>query len=341
MENIVHKVTKRELASFFNSTFYQNLENIPFTSLRLNSYLNNPNSQPNDVILYYIINNNQIISYRTLLHDKLFNDKIIVWSSGNWTHPNHRNKGYSSLLFKEVENDYPQQSIIYTKSIASNKVYQKFNQYRSIIDKDASELHYNFTILDKKFPQIVSKLLNLFFKKSSKKIDLNQIKITSKIANINPILFEKNTEDLFPLTIEKINWITNFPWIATERTNINEETNYDFSLFDSSFKSDFFTINETGFIYRNIRKKEYYIHYIFYKTNEDAIAIAKFIINEFNENNLSTIIVKDLTIKKLIKQLQRPIFSKPHKNFLIYHKNLETVICNKKIQNGVGELIFT
>ncbi|UWX66426.1 hypothetical protein NZD85_11120 [Empedobacter stercoris] len=339
------KIKKKDLDCFFHSDFYKNLTHVPLTLNRLTSYVHNPYSNENDYVLYLLIENEQIISYRTLLHDKNSKDEIFVWSSGSWTNPSFRKKGYSKQLFLEVRKDYSDKIIIYTRSISSKILYQSFKDLYFIEDHHSKELHYDFSILNKKFPKIISSILNKFIRIKSNKEYKNQFKISKLNIDTSIFLDEQISNDLFPLTIEKIKWIKNYPWLHQKSEAKNSNQIFDFSFIDSSFKSDAFEMtnkNEqvTAFYYRNIRQNIFYLHYVYYQSNKEALMIAEAILEEFNGEKLSIIVIRDKVIQDYIRKLQKPLFIKSYKNFLYISEDKKYHL-TKNIQHGIGELIFT
>ncbi|MBQ0147936.1 MAG: hypothetical protein KBS93_05720 [Flavobacteriaceae bacterium] len=342
----IRRVKKKELCSFFSSDFYAHLKHIPFTELRLKSYQNNPNSDPEDYILYFIVHNNQIISYRTLLFDKMFDDSKIIWSSGSWTNIRYRKMGLSKKLFMEVEKDYPQQSFIYTRSLASKKLYDSLPYFHPIVDLESKELHYDFSILKKKIHSKYVDRINKILPKNKAElqncIEFKNLKSTE--VSINSFLKLNTTDELFPLSEKKLHWILNFPWLSKDEIILNEQV-YDFSINDASFLCDcFFSIrnNQLNSLFiRNIRGNTFFLHYVYYTTENEAEEIAKFIVNEMNTNNLKLLIVRDQLIQKFIKKYKKPLFIKPYKNFLFVPTHLKSITESKLIQHGIGELIFT
>jgi|GEM_PF-3234777 len=342
------KIKKKDLDYFFYSDFYKNLTHVPITPNRLASYTHNPYSNPNDYVLYLLIDNEQVISYRTLLHDKNFEDEIFIWSSGSWTNPSFRKKGYSRQLFLEVKKDYMDKMIIYTRSISSKILYQTFEDLYFVEDLNSKELHYDFSILNKKFPHFISNLLNqCIIRKNNKEYDYvyNQFKVSELNNATSSFLKDKTLNDLFPLTIEKIKWIKKHPWISQKKITLHNNQIYDFSFIDSTFKSEAFELkNEekevTAFYFRNIRQNQFYLHYVYYESNEDAFLIAQSILAEFSQYKLSRIIVRDQLIQKYITKLMKPLFFKSYKHFFYISKKNKHLL-SKNIQHGIGELIFT
>jgi len=342
----VLKIKKKELIDFYKSTFYKNLQHIPLTDLRLNSYLNNPYSKKDSYVLYLFIKEQQIISYRTLLHDKLFDQQIIVWSSGSWTNPLYRNQGLSKALLLEVEKDYPKQSFIYTRSLSSKILYQNNTDLFFLEDRESKELHYNFNFLKKIFPVAIVNLCNRLFYRSIKNefAEYFHLFTNSKMDNLTEeYLLNKSSNEFTPLSIEKLKWIKTYPWIK-ENGNLNYDQIYDFSYIVKKFYSDAFELRNTetitAFYYRNIREDILYLHYVYYDSEQEAISIAKAVLYEAMLYHINQIIVRDERVKNIIKNLQKPLLTKAYKNFLFVPKAYKKHL-NKPIQHGIGEIIFT
>lgn len=342
----ISRVQKKELESFFTSAFYQLLKHIPLTELRLKSYQNNPFADAEDYILYYIAYQGQIISYRTLLFDEMLPGQKVVWSSGSWTDANYRQKGLSKKLLKAVEADYPQQSIIYTQSIASKKLYDRTESFHAIIDRESKELHYDLSILERKLPSSLVKIMNGLIPQKKRKLPFKSKfeKYSVGQQNISDFLNAKSHNKIFSLTQPKLDWILSYPWIG-QNTYIKEGKMYDFSLEDSTFQSDCYLSHThqkiNALMVRNIRRNAYYLHYAFYENNAQAKEIAQFIVNEMIENQLTVLIIRDSTILKWVKKYHKPLFIKPYKNFMFVSDALYQQVINNKFQHGIGELIFT
>lgn len=337
------KVKKRELLSFYESDFYKNLIHIPFTLLRLASYINNPYSDEEDIVLYYVLIENEIVSYRIVLHDKLFNNDIVVWSCGNWTNSLHRKKGFSTLLYKEIQKDYNDKFLVYTRTLEAIAFYKKQPELFFYDDKVSKELQYSFDFLiDKK----IVKPFRRFIKRIGRKRFNNDETARFDFSLLNDKtaeFLEKHSEmELFPLTTEKVKWILKYPWIST--IDVDNKQIFDFSLVDLTFKAAVFERrlnNEVkAFYYRNIRQNTFYLHYAYYDNEEEAKLIARSILAEFNVEEIKCIIVRDQLIMKYIEEVHRPFIKKSYKNFLFIDSSKKNVLA-RKIQHGIGELIFT
>lgn len=345
---ILKKIKKEELLDFYNSELYKNLTHIPLTNNRLKSYINNPFCQNEDCVLYLFLENNQLVCYRTLLHDELYNGQKIVWSSGSWTANEFRRKGLSSQLLDEIEKDYPQLSMIYTRSLASYHLYRKHKNFTGVIDQESKELHFNFNVLNKKLPQIFSLLLNRLWNQNKKTIQKNNKLTLSKLnQETSTFLNQQNQNERFPLSLEKLGWIINYPWISTDPEQQHQQI-YDFSHIDQEFETNAFEVlNDNkvkGFLLRNIRHQTYFVHYVYYDSDQEASEIAAFIVSEIENLKLDTLIIRDKTIQKKVEKLKKSIFKRPYKNFLFIDNAIlenNPNFMQRPVQHGVGEIVFT
>ncbi len=91
----IEKIRLNELEGFVNSERYRQYLIVPITKLRAKSYLNNPHSQPDDVVVYLGFKENQLVAFRTLFADCINceQEKIrFAWCSGNWVQAGFRRK---------------------------------------------------------------------------------------------------------------------------------------------------------------------------------------------------------------------------------------------------------
>lgn len=344
----IRTIKKKELLAFYHSDFYKKLVHVPFTPFRLSSYLENPFSTEEDTVLYFIVFENQIVSYRIVLHDLICSTEKIIWSSGNWTHPNHRRKGFSEQLLKAIEKDYPNQLMVLTRTPGSAKLYQNKDKYQYIHDSESTELYLSFRFLDKKFPTKISKILNRFYRFV---IPTKNENFTFQQSNFDQktqaFLIEKSRNELFPLTNQKLQWIFQFPWIST---NPNDEIQqkFDFSFVDSSFHLAAFELRNdeklTAFVVRAIRHQTYFLHYVYYDSDEQANEIVNNIIAEIEKEKLHSVVIRDSLIEHLLRKKLTIILKRPYKNFLFIDKKLienNQDLLDRNRQHGIGEIVFT
>jgi hypothetical protein len=101
----IKKISIDELDTFIHSDFFLNAPVKPISPLRALSYINNPNAEKDDIVLYMLIENNKIIAFRTLLPDML-NDIKFCWLSGSYVAPDYRGQKLSLKLLENVFDDW-------------------------------------------------------------------------------------------------------------------------------------------------------------------------------------------------------------------------------------------
>lgn len=124
----LRKIQVRELESFVESEYYQQLAIKPIGSARAYSYLQNPQAQPYDFVLYFFEQDGEVLSFRTVFPARLNgeNDRFI-WLSGAWTSPKYRRQGLSRSLLEAVAADWHGRMMATNFSPVSGWLYQQTN----------------------------------------------------------------------------------------------------------------------------------------------------------------------------------------------------------------------
>ena len=140
----IKKVNIRGLEEFVNSEEYSNFVDIPISKARVYSYLNNPNSSREDIVLYMALEGCRLIGYKTILADTFsLNNKRYKfgWLSGTWTHPDYRRQGVSLSLLDAVFGDW-KENLMYTNYAEESKaVYDKTSKF-SLLKSKVGYRHY-------------------------------------------------------------------------------------------------------------------------------------------------------------------------------------------------------
>ena len=88
---------------------------VPFSPLRLTSYLQNPRAEKRDHVLFEMRHKERLIAYRTLLPDCFFdhsgNPHRFAWLSGNYVDPEYRRQGISTRLLQLADFSWPAQDL--------------------------------------------------------------------------------------------------------------------------------------------------------------------------------------------------------------------------------------
>lgn len=249
----IRKIRLNELYDFVNSKIYRQFLTIPITGLRANSYINNPHSQPDDVVVYLGFIQNQLVAFRTLFADciKCEDENVrFAWCSGNWVHPDFRRKGFSELLLNEAFIDWngklmftnyaPHSEKLYLKSGNFHAVHQ-FNGFRGYLFPKALKLiqvaNKNwftkalFSIVDLGISVISSARLWFFSEKQNPDFRFKTAQYPDE--DCYKITQNNTTKCLFNRGEEEFKWIFLFPWISDNEAY--KSVNYPFSSYSNSF----------------------------------------------------------------------------------------------------------
>jgi hypothetical protein len=71
LEFTIKKIRLRELSAFKESLLYKGLEVIPISSNRIESYVNNPRADEEDVVLYLAFEGEKLVGFRTIFADTI------------------------------------------------------------------------------------------------------------------------------------------------------------------------------------------------------------------------------------------------------------------------------
>ena len=362
----IKKISLNNIIEFIHSKEYKNFENKPISHARALSYINNPHANKTDVVLFLALIQNELVGYRTVFADVFYeeNHKIkFAWLSGNWTHPNHRRKKISTLLFKEVAKEWNNKLMYSNYAEASKLVYDKTNQFKTIKTLKGKRYYRRFCLAEllpnkhlffKKTKFILKGLdyfLNIFFLlKPQNKIDVSNYSI-EKIKNWNSLeikgfLNQYKKEELFKRDLNTYNWILDYPWIKTDTQTAQFSKKYYFSSYAKVFKNNFYVLkkdnNIIAVINISIRDKHLKIPY-FYGTIENIQPVIQWINKQSKECNINYLTVYDTKINQELNK-HKFLFKKDFTQKFIATKTLtekHQKIDKMKIQTGDGDTVFT
>lgn len=249
----IKKIRLNELYDFVNSEMYRQFLIIPITELRAKSYINNPHSNPNDIVLYLGSVQNQLVAFRTLFAGciKCENENVrFAWCSGNWVHPDFRRKGFSELLLNEALQDWDRKLMFTNYAPNSEKLYLKSGNFHAVHQFNGFR-GYLFP-KTRKLIQVANKnwFTKAFFSSTDIVVSIvTGIKIWFYSEKQNPeFRFEtiqypdddcyKNTQNntskyLFTRGEKELKWIFQFPWIS--EVEVFNSVKYPFSSYSNAF----------------------------------------------------------------------------------------------------------
>jgi hypothetical protein len=368
----VKKIQLKDLQSFVNSKMYLSLVDKPISLLRVQSYINNPNANENDYVLYMAFIKDDLVGYRTIFTDIFFhNDKHkpikFGWLSGNWVHNRFRRKGVSSILFKEVLNDWDGKLMYTNYAEASKAVYDKTKEF-AVLKSLKGYRYYRrvcFAILlppKARFFKVIKPVLifldwisNLFLDirfllqkdmKSTykiKKIELWNDEIISFLSNFKE-------QELFQRNSEAYKWIQKYPWIKSDvQTNKNSKSYY-FSSYAKKYNSHFYQVNHSktnkivAILNISIKDRQLKIPYLY--IFPEALEFTKeFILKNCKNHKINYLTIYNTSLNNILKNGKNPFLT--HKMFEQKYFVTKTILNEFKeiqqaeIQTGDGDGVFT
>lgn len=358
----IQKIRLHELENFIKSKVFKEFEVIPITEHRAISYLNNPNAQPDDVVLYLGFVNKQLIAFRTIFADKINTTAQIVrfgWCSGNWVHPEFRRKGFSEQLLNAAFSDWngklmftnyaPNSENLYIKTGKFHSIHQ-FNGFRGYLFPKTKKLipaanrnvflSFIFSLVDF-IISIVSHIRLWFFRK------INNPKIRFEILpSLDEFCFEKLKENknsyLFSRSKKELEWIFNFPWIENDK-NL-EKLKYPFSSWSSSFS--YFTVKifaegkPAGFSLFSVREGHLKTLLMYFPKRLER-EIAGFIKSFSKKNKIEVVTVYNSEIANHLFKRKFPFLHAKKYGQKIYSSFEIKDEKQFHFQDGDGDVIFT
>ena len=244
------KIKLKELEQFCENQQFKNFTIKPITSLRVKSYLANPRANQEDIVLYMLFENEDLVGFRTLLPDVCFQGDVSVkfaWFSGNWISPEHRGKKLSMLMLKECIVDWDQKLMVTNFTDVSLNLFSQTQLFFPLRKRIGLRfyLYPNFIELYKN--RINNSLLkiSLFFLSCTtccisfvKSIPYKLISKETKFIELDMPdedcwnYLEKYPKTLFNRKREELEWIFKYHWVTK---GIEEKFNYPFSYTDITY----------------------------------------------------------------------------------------------------------
>ena len=352
----VTKIKLKDLEQFLTSDLLKNSTKAPISPERAKSYLNNPNALPDDYVLYLLVDENEIIAFRSIFGDQIqYEGETLrfAWLSGVWVNPNYRGNGLSIQLLMDVYEDW-NENLCFTNyapiSVQANLGTGYFHLLKS---RNGRRFYTNESIHQMLLQRSSLKLLKPFlhllrpFFFMPPKFGLNEIERTTKIkvSSTPTKLFLKLFDDFktyrfFNRDSEELKWIIENPWITTSN-EVDER--YPFSRFDDSFQYRFFTAEKIGsraLMMISIRKRNAKLLYI-QGDIEVTTELMKSLANFCFENNILHLTILEENIAEQFSKLNHPFKAKRNFTMNIYTTMDVKIPKDVKVNDGDGDNIFT
>lgn len=347
-------------------TFSAQSDIVPFTRKRLESYKNNPRALPSDHVLFTAIYQGKIISFRTVLPDRIYHDHgshRIVWLSGAWTAAEWRRKGLSDKLLRMVKEKWPMGICNTNNSPGShallvNKGYvdilHKINGKRyfihggfaQLIVRQKPTLRAVYPILY--FMEQLWLVRHLFRSAGSKK-DFQFESISLDDPRLNSIA-SINESNVFKRGLPELIWIEKDPWVDTSGYTQDEVKRYPFTSQVEHMKRLYYLIieqgNVVGFLSLFIKNNQLTIPYLFSSTENKQFeaALAHHIGNTMKSYNIRVFKTLNKQVLEAADRHLRFSMTRPYVQYFLADKKLAETHPELKegsVQDGDGDHVFS
>jgi len=358
----IKKIKRNELESFTGSDFYTRLPVVPITPERAKSYVQNPRSQPGDVVLYLGFIAEQLVAFRSLFADWIVEEGQPVrfgWCSGNWVHPQFRRQGFSEALLKEAYSDWNGKLMFTNYAPESEKLYLKTGWFKPI-HQFSGVRGYLFPKTRKLLPAanrniflksvlpvadffifLVSSFRILFFRNRVLS-EFSFETVPSPDEACFNLLRKSEQNFLFNRGETELKWIFGFPWIST--TGQTGKTSYPFSSFSSSFYYQtvklFMQNKLAGFFIFSVR--EGHLKTLFFCLPENAGKAAALILKNYCvSNKIEVVTLYNQQVSEWLFAQKFPFLRLKKFGQRIYSTFMPTRGETYHFQDGDGDVFFT
>ncbi len=340
----------------------------PITKQRVISYINNPNADGNDIVLFVAHHEDSIIGYIGVLPDKIHLNNVehkIAWATTWWVDPNHRFAGTGGFLLLTVLNHHTLATSGATDD--AENVYQASNKISTLRKVEGIEFIARccskYFIL-KKFPKLswlspvlkcVDRLVNVFG-------DLRLFFWRQKNASYKPASIEFIAEldeqtdqfirdhrrnELSTRNAKNLNWIIKYPWIISSPVADKTVQKYFFSSVSKRFlylNIKVYDINDTmtGFVMLKVKNNIMTIPYLYCDPSAltPILYLIGFLICEMNIDIFKTY---NRDVINNLNKIRLPFLYKINRVKLYHFSNkFKEVDFNEIIiQDGDGDCVFT
>lgn len=356
----LHKVKLKDLSGFINSDFYKNQKIKPISPKRALSYINNPNGDPQDTVLYYFLKEKKIIAFRTIWADIINdNDNLIKfgWLSGNWVSHEYRGKGLAKRIFKEIFSDWNGKLMFSNYSpegLKSNKndfnvvykhrgirAYYSVSLKKILKNRDGKKILKFLSPVVDTFVVLLSKFLKIFY--STEMTSEYLFKLMDRLDEDCMEYVENNKADhFFKKGAKEFLWMFSYPWVTNNKSD--EIPEYPFSSYAKEFYYKVVKIfrneNFVGFFIFSVRDGYLKFLYSYFEIKYIEI-VAKWLKNYVIANNLEVITIYNEELSILLRKKSFPFLYIKDFQMNIYGTFTLPQNLKMKVQDGDGDYFFT
>lgn len=360
--------TLKDLQDVKVQSMFLQSETLPFSSLRLQSYLHNPRAKPEDVLLISATKDDKIIAYRTMLPDNIILGIQTIhfgWLSGIWVSPNFRCKGIGKMLHHAAYQAW-NGKLIGTEFTPKNEAVMRSSELFEEPIFKIGVIFYFYSvlreILNKRYPNLnwlspmfslIDKTINVYalvkrkiyfnpnFKNKYSFIPTKELsEVATKYLNEAPPYSSTNRRST------ELQWISDYPWISSDLTTKEASKQYYFSTYSENYAFDFIEIYHNksiiGLVVLSFRDGVLKIPY-FWASELELAELAKYIINFAQKLGAKKLIsYHSLLNEQLISKDRFNIFYKRTKRKYLISKQLKTEssLLQFNFEDGDGDCVF-
>jgi GNAT superfamily N-acetyltransferase len=362
---IIKKIKTSELECFLNSEAYQNNIVIPISSNRAQSYIENPRSDSDDIVMILAYENEVLIGYRTLLSDFFVaqNKEVrFAWLSGVWVSELKRRQGIGTLLLEEAYQSWDGNLMYSNYAPSSKKLLDKTAKFDVLAVKNGYRYYLRSCFVDllehrlgafnvflpllRRTDAILNKLIDCT---SLNKQHINTDSVSKEDQEKLFSNYLKGLNSLFGRTAEEFDWIRTFPWLSSSERNKQFSLKYYFSFYKKRVEQIFGVLKEkenksTGIYCLSLVDQHLKVNYTHAGAN-GWVEISKRIIAYSIKKKVSYVDCYDEDLNAVFSNSKKPFFFKKQltQNYYCTSKISKNYpeIKNKKIFFGDGDSIFT
>ncbi len=367
----IKKVNLKALESYIRSDEYKAFKNQPISRFRALSYMHNPRSANDDIVLYLAYKDNRLVGYRTILADKIGqkeNNTKVGWLSGNWVDPAYRRQGVASRLLEEAFRDWEGKLLFTNYAPESKAVYDKSDKFICYKQYKGLRLYYRASIYNllkersafvrklKYLSGIIDFILNLFqqfrlhrhYQKHISYIPAFEY-VHKPDTEVSKLISQIQGNEIEKRGNVEFNWILEYPWVGTAPVPDQYSGKYHFSNFAKQFENiclKIFHRDELcGFLHL-VRKDDCLsVPYFYIIPEVDVRGIAQIIDLMAIKLKVSILTVYHPELVKALRRLNPPVLAKKEmvRNYMV-SKKLKEILPDEnhiQFQDGDGDVVFT
>lgn len=364
----IESITVSKLQDLINDNAFWRQSILPITKQRALSFVHNPRTQDDNVVLFCGYSKNRLIGYLCILPDYIYidgNQQRIGLLSSWWVDPENRKSGVGAFLLVKALKAYQQKivGIKYNKKsgaviLRSNKFVELENnsilvadvwlRTKSLGPKKMHE-YRSFRVATKPFIYMINmynKAKSVRFAKSIRD-RIVRFEYCNRVDNeTDEFIKKKQDNSLFRRAASELNWILQYPWVLHSPDITMIKKNYFFSSNAKRFFNLVIKVkdnkNIVGFVMIKIRDEVLDVPYVYYEPPY-IDGIMHIIIRHAIQLDIGVIRIYDMNIHDSMVKCHFPfIKTEIYKNGIALSNSLN-IVDDKvyALQGGDGDCVFT